>query len=86
MTPTRETPFQIIKSKSRLAGKNRGKTSSDVGSWTNERDSQQSGSAVDAGDINYESGSGKIVESVSEIVVLSLQDRLKWAEQHLVRK
>lgn len=67
-------------------GKNRGKTSSDVGSWTNEIDSQPSGSAADAGDFNDESGNGKIGKSESEVAVISLQDRLKWAEQHVVRK
>lgn len=67
-------------------GKNRGKTSSDVRNWTNEMDSQPSGSAAGAGEINNESGIGKIDESGSEVAVLSLQDRLKWAEQHVAIK
>jgi len=67
-------------------GKNRGKTLSDVSSWTNEIDSQPSRSAADAGDSNNESGSGKTGKSESEVVVLSLRDQLKWAEQHVVRK
>ncbi|XP_029128568.1 TNF receptor-associated factor homolog 1b isoform X2 [Cajanus cajan] len=74
---------KVQKSPSR--GKNRGKTPSD-GSWTNGIDSQPSGSAADAGDITDESGSGKTGESESEVAVLSLQDRLKWAEQHVIRK
>ncbi|KAJ1409460.1 hypothetical protein SESBI_22750 [Sesbania bispinosa] len=67
-------------------GKIRGKASSIMGSWTNETDSQPSGSAADAGDINNDSGSGKVGETEAEGAVLSLQDRLKWAEQHVVRK
>ncbi|KAE9619199.1 hypothetical protein Lalb_Chr02g0150611 [Lupinus albus] len=74
----------IQKSPSR--GKNRGKASCDVDSWTNEIDSQPSGSAAEVGDNNDESGSGKVGESASEGFVLSLQDRLEWAEQHVVRK
>ncbi|KAL2325076.1 hypothetical protein Fmac_024134 [Flemingia macrophylla] len=76
--------YKVQKSPSR--GKNRGKTPSDVGSWTNRIDSQPSGSAVDAGDVNDESGSGKTGESESEVSVLSLQDQLKWAEQHVIIK
>ncbi|CAJ1976518.1 unnamed protein product [Sphenostylis stenocarpa] len=76
--------FKVQKFHSR--GKNRGKASSYVGSWTNEIDSQPSGSAADAGDTNNDAGSGKIGKSESEVVVLSLQDRLKWAEQHVIRK
>ncbi|KAJ1383937.1 hypothetical protein SESBI_42949 [Sesbania bispinosa] len=75
---------KVQKSPSR--GKNRGKTSFDMGSWTNETDSQPSGSASDAGDINNDSGSGKVGETEAEGAVLSLQDQLKWAEQHVVRK
>ncbi|KAK7391636.1 hypothetical protein VNO78_20053 [Psophocarpus tetragonolobus] len=67
-------------------GKNRGKTSSDVGSWTNEVDSQPSGSAANSGDINDESKSVKMGKSEPEVSVISLQDRLKWAERHVVRK
>jgi len=57
-----------------------------VGRLTIEIDSLPSGSAADAGDINDESGNGKIGKSESEVAVISLQDRLKWAEQHVVRK
>ncbi|XP_061370988.1 TNF receptor-associated factor homolog 1a-like isoform X2 [Gastrolobium bilobum] len=76
--------YKVQKSPSK--GKNRGKASCDVGIWTNEIGSQSSGSAADAGDINDESGSGKVGESESEGSVVCLQDRLKWAEQHVVRK
>ncbi|XP_047180057.1 TNF receptor-associated factor homolog 1b-like isoform X2 [Vigna umbellata] len=76
--------YKVQKSPSR--GKNRGKTLSDVSSWTNGIDSQPSRTAVDAGDSNNESGSGKTGKSESEVVVLSLQDQLKWAEQHVVIK
>ncbi|XP_019428317.1 PREDICTED: MATH domain-containing protein At5g43560-like isoform X2 [Lupinus angustifolius] len=76
--------YTIQKSPSR--GKNRGKASRDVDSWTNEIGSQPSGSAAEARDNNDESGSGKVGESASEGSVLSLQDRLKWAEKHVVRK
>lgn len=48
-----------------------------MGSWS---------SAAEAGDINDETGSGKAGESAPEGAVLSLQDRLKWADQHVVRK
>ncbi|XP_019461140.1 PREDICTED: MATH domain-containing protein At5g43560-like [Lupinus angustifolius] len=58
--------------------KNRGKAPCDVGCWTNEIGSQPSGSAAKAGDNND--------DSVTEGAALSLQDRLKWAEQHVVRK
>ncbi|KAK7278499.1 hypothetical protein RJT34_23529 [Clitoria ternatea] len=76
--------YKVQKSPSR--GKHGGKTSCDVDSWTDEIDSQPSGSATGGGDINDESGSGKVGESEAEVVVLSLQDRLKWAEQHVIRK
>ncbi|BAT94708.1 hypothetical protein LR48_Vigan09g111400 [Vigna angularis] len=76
--------YKVQKSPSR--GKNRGKTLSDVSSWTNGIDSQPSRTAVDAGNSNNESGSGKTGKSESEVVVLSLQDQLKWAEQHVVIK
>ncbi|KAG4919527.1 hypothetical protein JHK84_056835 [Glycine max] len=76
--------YKVQKSPSR--GKNQGKTSSNVGRLTIEIDSLPSGSAADAGDINDESGNGKIGKSESEVAVISLQDRLKWAEQHVVRK
>lgn len=66
--------------------KNRGKASCDMGSWTNEIDGLPSGSAAGAGDINKESGNGKVGEIEFEGAVLSLRDRLKWAEQHVVRK
>lgn len=67
-------------------GKNQGKASCDMGSWTNDTDSRPSGSATDAVDNNNESGSGKVGESESKGAVISLRDRLKWAEQHVVRK
>ncbi|KAE9589766.1 hypothetical protein Lalb_Chr21g0312421 [Lupinus albus] len=66
--------------------KNPGKASCDMACWTNEVGSQPSGSVAGAGHNNDDSESGKVGESVSEGVVLSLQDRLKWAEQHVVRK
>lgn len=66
-------------------GKNQVKTSCNVGSWSNEVDSQPSGSTGDAVDVN-ESGSRKLGESESEGAVISLQDRLKWLDQHVVRK
>ncbi|KAK8467647.1 hypothetical protein PHAVU_007G129700 [Phaseolus vulgaris] len=78
------TNYKVQKLPSR--GKNRGKTSSDVSSWTKEIDSQPSRSAADAGDANNESGSGKTGKSESEVVVLCLQDQLKWAEQHVAKK
>lgn len=67
-------------------GKNQVKASCDGNNWTTEMDSQASGSAADAVDINNnESGSGKVGESEPE-GALCLQDRLKWLEQHVVRK
>jgi len=57
-----------------------------VSSWTNEIDSEPSRSAPDAGDPNNNSGSGKTGKSESEVDVVSLQDHLKWAEQHVVKK
>ncbi|MED6194127.1 hypothetical protein PIB30_025683 [Stylosanthes scabra] len=81
------SPFSNYKSqKSPSRAKNHGKASCDIGSWTNETDSQPSGSATDAVDIHSESGTSKVRESESKGTVISLQDRLKWAEQHVVRK
>ncbi|TKY53687.1 MATH domain-containing protein [Spatholobus suberectus] len=74
---------KVQKSPSR--GKNQVKASCNAGSWTTEMDSQPSGSAADAVDVN-ESGSGKLGESEPEGAVLCLQDRLKWVDQHVVRK
>lgn len=68
-------------------GKNqRGKVSSDGTSWANETDNQPFGPATDAMDMNGVSGSSKTGESESEAVVSSLQDRIKWLEQHVVKK
>ncbi|KAI4317973.1 hypothetical protein L6164_025793 [Bauhinia variegata] len=70
--------YKVQKSPSR--GKNqRGKATIDGGSQTNDMDNQPSGSPAS-------SGSGKVGESMSEGSVLSLQDRLKWLEQHVVKK
>lgn len=66
-------------------GKNRGKVTSDGNSWANEMDSQVSGSATDAGDTNDVSGSGKNGDSELE-TGLSSQERVKWLEQHAVKK
>ncbi|KAF7807002.1 TNF receptor-associated factor-like protein 1b-like isoform X1 [Senna tora] len=77
--------YKIQKSPSR--GKNhRGNPSYDGGSWTTEMDSQPSGSAADAGDVNNESGMGKVGESETEGAVVTLQDRLKWLEQPVAKK
>lgn len=67
-------------------GKNqRGKATCDGSSWANEMDNNQpSGLLEDAGDLNDLSGSCKVGESEQE-PVLSLQDRLKWSEQHMVK-
>jgi hypothetical protein len=60
-----------------------------VSNWTTETDSQASGSAANAVDINesgsgkVESGSAKVGESESAIC---LQDRLKWLDKPVVRK
>jgi len=67
-------------------GKNRGIASCDTGGWTSKIDSQPSGAAADAGVINKESGSGKVGKNESEGAVVTLKDRLKWAEKHVVRK
>ncbi|KAK7344000.1 hypothetical protein VNO77_13184 [Canavalia gladiata] len=75
--------YKVHKSPSK--GKSRGKTSCELGSWTNEIDGQPSGFATDAGDINDESGSGKVGESEYEVAVLSLQDQLKWTEKQVAR-
>ncbi|KAK7268730.1 hypothetical protein RIF29_21438 [Crotalaria pallida] len=76
--------YKVQKSPSR--GKNQGKASCYVGSWTNEVGSQPSGSSAEVGDIKDDSGSGKVGKSASVGAVLSLRDHLKWAEQHVVRK
>ncbi|XP_027363885.1 TNF receptor-associated factor homolog 1a-like [Abrus precatorius] len=70
--------------KSPTRGKNRGKTSCNAGSWANEIDGQPSGSAAGSGDINGESGCGKVGESESDVAVFSLQD-LKWSVQQFDR-
>ncbi|XP_014513500.1 MATH domain-containing protein At5g43560 isoform X1 [Vigna radiata var. radiata] len=75
--------FDVRKFPSR--GKNQVKASCNAGSWTNEMDCQPSGSIADTVDVN-ESGSRKLGESEPEGAVLSLQDRLKWLDQHVVRK
>jgi hypothetical protein len=67
-------------------GKSRGKASCNTGGWTNEIDSQPSGAAAAAGAINKESGSRKVGKNESEGAVVTLKDRLKWAEKHVVRK
>ena len=56
-----------------------------MGSWTTEMDSQPSGSAADAVDVN-ESGSSKLGGSEPEGAVLCLQDRLKWLDHQVIRK
>lgn len=65
-------------------GKNQVKASCNGSNWTAEMDSQASGSASNAVDIN-ESGSGKVGESESEGAIC-LQDRLKWLNKPVVRK
>ncbi|WJX12328.1 hypothetical protein P8452_02842 [Trifolium repens] len=72
--------------KSPCRGKSRGKASCNTGGWTNEIDSQPSGAAAAAGAINKESGSRKVGKNESEGAVVTLKDRLKWAEKHVVRK
>ncbi|KAG4981704.1 hypothetical protein JHK87_026453 [Glycine soja] len=69
--------YKVQKSPNR--GKNQVKASCNVGSWTTEMDSQPSGSAADAVDVN-ESGSSKLGGSEPEGAVLCLQDRLKWLD------
>lgn len=49
-------------------------------------DNQPSGPVADAGNQNDVSGSSKVTESESEPAVHSLQDRIKWLEQHVVKK
>ncbi|KAF7837520.1 TNF receptor-associated factor-like protein 1b-like isoform X1 [Senna tora] len=71
---------RVQKSPSR--GKNqRGKASSDGGSWTSEFDSQPSKSAPDAG--NNESGSGKVGGSELDGTDLSVHDQTKVLEHHV---
>lgn len=65
-------------------GKNRLKASCDGSNWTTEIDSQASGSAANAVDINR-SGNGKVGESESEGAIC-LQDRLKWLDKPVVKK
>ncbi|KAK7344584.1 hypothetical protein VNO77_14361 [Canavalia gladiata] len=76
--------YKVQKSPSK--GKNQAKASCNGGGWTTESDSQPSGSAAGAVDINNESGSGKVWESEPEGAALCLQARLKWLKQHVVRK
>ncbi|CAK8572019.1 unnamed protein product [Lathyrus sativus] len=75
---------KVQKSPSR--GKSRGKASCDTGGWTNQVKSQSSVAAAHAGVINKESGNGKVGKNESEGAVITLKDRLKWAEKHVVRK
>lgn len=73
--------------KSPSRGKNqRSKVAYDGTSWANELDAHPSGPATDAGDLNDASGSCKAAESESEAGSLSLHDRIKWLEQHVVKK
>ncbi|VVA16022.1 PREDICTED: MATH [Prunus dulcis] len=65
----------------------RGKATSDGNNWPNEMDNQPSGPVADAGFLNDVSGSSnKVRESESEPAVHSLHDRIKWLEQHVVKK
>ncbi|KAL6194836.1 hypothetical protein ACLB2K_035911 [Fragaria x ananassa] len=64
----------------------RGKATVDGNNWSNEMDNQPSGPVADAGNQNDVSGSSKVTESESEPAVHSLQDRIKWLEQHVVKK
>ncbi|KAL5542149.1 hypothetical protein UlMin_009859 [Ulmus minor] len=86
--PYKGNSFPHVKNqKSPSRGRNqRGKVTSDGNCWANEADNQPSGSTVDAGDLNDASGISKAGESEPETVVLSLQDRIKWLEQHVVKK
>ncbi|PON83330.1 E3 ubiquitin-protein ligase SIN-like [Trema orientale] len=84
--PYKGSSFPNFKNqKSPGRGKNRGKVASDGNSWVNEMDGQVSGPAMDSGDTNDVSGSGKNGDSESE-ASLSSQDRVKWLEQHAVKK
>lgn len=65
--------------------KNPVKASCDGDNRTTEMDSQASGSAADAVDINNESVNGKVGEYEPEGAPC-LQDRLKWLGQHVIRK
>ncbi|KAK7279202.1 hypothetical protein RJT34_24248 [Clitoria ternatea] len=76
--------YKVPKSPSRC--KNQVKALCNGSSWETEVDSQPSGSAADTVDINNESASGKPGESEPEGAVLCLKDRLKWLDQHVVRK
>ncbi|KAL5781836.1 hypothetical protein ACOSP7_006865 [Xanthoceras sorbifolium] len=77
------TNYQNKKSPSR--GKNQqGKATYD-GSWANETDDQSSRPATDAVEHNDISESSKAGESESE-AVSSLQDGMKWQEQHVGNK
>ncbi|KAM1304852.1 hypothetical protein ACFX2I_022193 [Malus domestica] len=63
------------------------KAISDGNSWPNETESQPSGPVADAGYQNDASGSSsKAGAFESEPAVHSLQDRIKWLEQHVVKK
>ncbi|CAL5208066.1 unnamed protein product [Lathyrus oleraceus] len=74
--------YKVQKSPSK--GKNRLKASCDGSNWTTEIDSQASGSAANAVDVNR-SGNGKVGESESEGAIC-LQDRLKWLDKPVVKK
>ncbi|XP_054804723.1 TNF receptor-associated factor homolog 1b-like isoform X1 [Prosopis cineraria] len=79
------TNHKVQKLPSRVKNQ-RGKTTSDGGSWSSEIDIQPSGSAPDAGDGNEESGSSKVGESECEGDETSSQDRMNLLEHHVVKK
>ncbi|XP_028762350.1 TNF receptor-associated factor homolog 1a isoform X2 [Neltuma alba] len=78
-------PNNIVQ-KSPTRGKNPRKASNDGSSWTSEMDNQPSRSATDVGDAVGEAGPGRVGESSTESTVITLQDRLKWLEQPVVKK
>ncbi|KAJ7954758.1 MATH domain-containing protein [Quillaja saponaria] len=77
--------YKVKKSPSRRNNQ-QDKVTCDRGSWQNETDNQPSRPAADAGDLNGVSEGVKASEPESEGAFFSLQDRLEWLEQQVVKR
>ncbi|KAK2972967.1 hypothetical protein RJ640_022024 [Escallonia rubra] len=73
------------KSPSRVRNR-RGKATTDATGCTNDSQGQPSEGLPNEGQAHDVSADGKVAESESEAVVHSLQDRIKWLEQHVEKK
>lgn len=76
----------FFKKKILREGSQGGRATCDVTGSTNDMHGQTSECLSDVGQGNDVSEDCQVVKSESEAVVISLQDRIKWLEQHVVKK